>query len=145
MPQRVLRCGKAFVPGNVFTLTSRFARFARVRKRNAVNGALTSGPFSGKPHLPARAFGIRTSAIQPLTILVCWGGVSPGRGRLLAHTEARAVPMRCHSSVTRQRAVNTGVRGRRLEAFQRNSPIGAAFFVFHIPPLPQRLTSSPSA
>ena len=113
----------------------------RSRKINAVNGALTSGPFFRK----ATPAGTRVwnSNFRPPTVnnpcLV---------GRSLAWDEdgfwltaRRAVPTRGPFVTTRPRAVNTGVRGRRLEAFQRNSTIGAVFCVFSISRLAKRIYS----
>jgi hypothetical protein len=131
------------VPGNVFTLPSRFARFARVRIRkiNAVNGALTSGPFFRKA-APAGTRVWNSNFRHPTVNNPCLVG------RSLAWDEdgfwltaRRAVPTRCPFVTTRQRAVNTWVRGRRLEAFQRNSTIGAVFCVFSISRLAKRIYS----
>ena len=131
------------MPGNVFTLPSRFARFARVRIRkiNAVNGALTSGPFFRKA-APAGTRVWNSNFRHPTVNNPCLVG------RSLAWDEdgfwltaRRAVPTRCPFVTTRQRAVNTWVRGRRLEAFQRNSTIGAVFCVFSISRLAKRIYS----
>ena len=105
-----------------------------------VNGALTSGPFFRKA-APAGTRVWNSNFRHPTVNNPCLVGRSLAWDEDGFWPTRRAQFRRGAIRHHRQRAVNTWVRGRRLEAFQRNSTICTVFCVFSISRLAKRIYS----